>query len=103
MSGVPLELRPEAQADVDEALAWYHDQDHRLVARLLGELDAVFDRIREAPDQFPFVEGTVRRALLHKFPYSVYYVADADRAEVIAVIHQRRYPATWKREAPPED
>jgi plasmid stabilization system protein ParE len=70
---------------------------------LLVELDAVFDRIREAPDQFPLVEGTVRRALLHKFPYSVYYSAGVDCIDVVAVIHQRRYPATWKREPPPED
>jgi hypothetical protein len=39
----------------------------------------------------------VRRALLHRFPYSVYYLTEQEIVAVVAVVHQRRYPDTWKR------
>jgi plasmid stabilization system protein ParE len=94
-------LRPQAQADVDAALAWYDRQGAGLAQRLLEELDIAFGRIRENPGQFPFVEQPVRRTLLHKFPYSVYFVHDREVASVLAVVHQKRHPETWKHRDEP--
>jgi plasmid stabilization system protein ParE len=34
--------------------------------------------------------------LLKRFPYSVYFVADDEQIEVIAVLHQHRHPDTWR-------
>ena len=90
-------VQPLAQADVDEALAWYDEQTAGLAQQLLAELDAVFARISENPAQFAFVKEPIRRALLRRFPYSVYYLVDGEVAAVIAVVHQRRHPDTWKR------
>ena len=43
----------------------------------------------------------LRRVLLHRFPYSVYYrLVPAERlAEVRACVHQRRHPRTWRGRA----
>ena len=43
--------------------------------RFLSDVDRTFARIRERPLQFPTVAGDVRRALLHTFPYAVYFRA----------------------------
>ena len=91
-----LIIQPGAQRDIDEALAWYHERDPRLVSRLLAELDVVFDRICQNPSQFPAVAESVQRALLRKFPYSAYFVLVGDLAAVVAVIHQKRRPINWK-------
>jgi len=60
------------------------------------ELDVVFERVCENPAQFPFVADQVQRALLRKFPYSVYFLVVGELAAVIAVLHQRRKPVDWK-------
>jgi plasmid stabilization system protein ParE len=45
---------------------------------------------------FPVIEEDVRRALLHKFPYSIYFVNEPDAVAIIAVLHQHRRPGSWK-------
>jgi plasmid stabilization system protein ParE len=44
-----LELLPEADADIDGALAWYFEEDPELAARFAIEVERVFDRIIENP------------------------------------------------------
>jgi len=89
-------VRPRALADIDSALAWYAQRGAALSQRLLDELDVVFERISENPGQFPLVADSVQRALIRKFPYSVYFVVSGDLAAIIAVIHQSRQPIDWK-------
>jgi hypothetical protein len=38
----------------------------------------------------------VRRALLGRFPYAVYYRLDSDIIDVIACLHTRRSPSRWR-------
>lgn len=93
-----LIVRPSAEADIQEASDWYDGRAPSLGARFLDELGSTLARLREAPLHFPSVGRGVRRALLGKFPYAVYFLAgDADRRIVIAVLHQQRHPATWRR------
>ena len=62
--------------------------------RFLDELDYVLNRVTTAPFQFPAIHPGVRRALLNRFPYSVYFVAGDEEVEIIAVLHQHRHPDT---------
>ena len=92
-----LIIRPEAQRDIWEAAHWYEAQGPGLGARFTNTLDKLMKRITAFPLQFPAVEEEVRRALLHRFPYAVYFVIADDGIVVIAVLHQRRHPDTWKQ------
>ena len=89
-------VRPLAQADLDDAARWYDAERPGLAARFLSDVDETFARIRERPLQFPAVAGNVRRALLHAFPYAVYFQALDDVAVVLAVLHLRRNPKVWR-------
>ncbi len=75
---------------------WYEDQQAGLGAYFLAELDLVFQRIEENPLQFPRLEGDVRRALLHRFPYGVYFITESQEVKVLAVLHLHRQPDMWK-------
>ena len=92
-----LEIRALAQDDIDSASAGYYAQDPRLVPRFLQALDVAFARIQDAPERFPFVQAPVRRVMLRKFPYSIYYVFESQKVGVLAVLHHRRSPKHWKR------
>jgi hypothetical protein len=63
------------------------------------------DRIEEAPLSFPLVvrldaDLGVRRALLHRFPYSVVFLPLATELRVLAIAHLHRRPGYWRRRAP---
>lgn len=92
-------VRPLAQADIDDAVTWYEQQQSGLGSRFLDVLDHIFKRIRDTPLQFPSVSVDLRRALLHTFPYAVYFRETADAVVILAVLHLRRDPRTWRTRA----
>jgi toxin ParE1/3/4 len=56
-----------------------------------------FRRISENPLIYPDVHRGVRRALVRRFPYAVFYRLRGEGVQVIAVLHQARNPPSWKR------
>jgi toxin ParE1/3/4 len=93
-----VRLRPLAAAEVADARNWYDRQRHGLGDDYERELRVVIDAIERGPRTFPFVDGStdIRRALLPRFPYGVFYVEGADVVVVLAVAHLRREPGYWK-------
>jgi len=89
-------VRPLAEADLEDAARWYEAERVGLAGRLLSDVDRTFSRIAERPLQFPLVAGDVRRALLHTFPYAVYFRPSDDAVVVLAVLHLRRNPKVWR-------
>ena len=57
--------------------------------------------IGDFPEACPEVHGGLRRALAHRFPYSLCYrlARAADLVEVRAAVHQRRHPRSWRQRA----
>jgi plasmid stabilization system protein ParE len=99
---IPVVVRRLAEADIEQARAWYVGEDERLGVRFTEEVSRTIERIGALPDQFPEVGRGVRRALLHRFPYAAYFIRRDALAIVIAVLHQHRRPGTWRRRAKPD-
>jgi plasmid stabilization system protein ParE len=89
-------VRPLAEADLDDAARWYDEEHRGLSRRFLSDVDDTFARIRELPLQFPAVAHDVRRALLHTFPYAVYFRMSDETVAVLAIVHLRRNPKIWQ-------
>lgn len=89
-------VRPGAQAGIREAALWYGSRRPGLGSEFTLRFDALLERIVRNPLQFPEIGSGVRRALLQRFPYAIYFVVPAAPV-VIAVLHQRRHPDTWKQ------
>ena len=87
-------FRPEARADLESAYRWYEDRRRGLGEELLLVVDAVVEQIRRAPEAYPVIHRSVRRALTRRFPYGVFYVVEPKRLVVLAIFHGRRDPET---------
>ena len=87
-------LRPDAERDIAEAMAWYDGQQHGLGDSFLAEAEATLARIAMRPNGYPTTHGTFKRALMRKFPYTVYFRVAASDIVIFAVYHQRRQPDT---------
>jgi plasmid stabilization system protein ParE len=92
-------LRDEAQKEFDEAFNYYEEQRWGLGIDFAERVQDVFDRIGENPKMHAVVLGDVRKAVVRRFPYCVYYRADAERVEMIAVFHTSRDPSIWQDRA----
>lgn len=91
-----VHLRPEAEADVSDAARWYEAQRSGLGSEFLDEVLRTLSSISEHPDLYPRVSGDVRRAVIRRFPFGVFYVMDESEVVVLAVMHGRRAPSRWK-------
>jgi len=91
-----LTVHPAARTDIAEAAQWYETQRSTLGVGFLDELDRLLARIADNPLQSPVVQTGVRRGLLRRFPFAVYFLAQKGHVEVIAVLHLRRKPGMWE-------
>lgn len=46
--------------------------------------------ILERPASFPIVEQSVRRALVRRYPYKVFFVHEPPRIVILAILHAAR-------------
>jgi len=94
-----LVVRPEASAHIAEAFSWYQAQRDDLGWELKAELDAAFRLVQQAPEAGPVAYRGLRRMLLNRFPYAVYYTLTPELIEIRALIHDRRHPRHWRSRA----
>lgn len=88
-------LSLDAEGDIREAFEWYEGHEPNLGLSFVEDLDVIFSRIADAPHHFPVVYRGLRRALLKRFPYSVYFLETGDDISIVAVLSQRRNPGVW--------
>ncbi len=91
-----VRFRSEAASDVVLAREWYDAQRPGLGDEFVQGLEHVIELISDLPEAFPEIAVGLRRALLGRFPYAVYYRLDADLIDVIACLHTRRSPSRWR-------
>ena len=94
-----LAFRPEASADIAEAFSWYEERRAGLGAEFEAELDRTLGYITGMPLAGRLVHRTLRRALMRRFPFTVYYSVTTDLIEIRGVLHNRRHPRSWLRRA----
>jgi toxin ParE1/3/4 len=93
---LPVRFLPEARQDALDTRAWYEDRQSGLGALFSKSLAAAVERLQAAPLSFPQVMGAVRRVILQRFPYAVYFRQEADEIIVLAV-HGRQDPNRWQK------
>jgi plasmid stabilization system protein ParE len=89
-------LRKEAQDDLKDAAAWYEEQRHGLGGEFLDEAASTLNRIGGTPFAYADVHRGVRRALLRRFPFALYFRVESEVVSVLAVMHGSRSPTAWQ-------
>jgi plasmid stabilization system protein ParE len=91
-----------AQAELDDAFSWYEEQAVGLGYEFLNELDLALRLVATFPELQPQISKKIRRCLVNRFPYGIYYGIKDGTIVVIAVAHLKRKPAYWKTRMPEE-
>jgi len=92
---LPVIFRPEAEEDVQEIYQWYESQQPGLGEEFIRILREKLDIVRDHPELFALIYKNVRRIILSKFPYLVFYISTGDQIIVLAILHAFRDPANW--------
>lgn len=94
-----LRVLAEARQEFVNALRWYRRQAPAFAEALALEYRRIVHHARQFPDagavETATESMTVRRHLLHQFPYKVLTVNLQDQVVVIAFAHTKRKPGYW--------
>jgi plasmid stabilization system protein ParE len=86
-----------ADLDIAEALEWYESRQPGLGVTFLEQLKATYDRIAASPLGYQKLRGEIRRAVIRRFPYAVYFIVEDSLIVVTAMLHLRRDPSVWQK------
>ena len=87
---------PAARAELIDAQDWYEGEATGLGRRFREAINVLVERMSASPRQFPVVFKNVRRALLRRFPYVLFFVVEDQSLLVIACFHGSRDPLRWQ-------
>jgi len=89
-------LTPEAEQDITEAFTYYEENLIGLGSSFILCVDAAFQSISRNPEQYKKVYKNIRRVLIRKFPFGIFFIEEKERIVIIAVFHAKRNPKEWK-------
>ena len=86
----------EADAELTEARQWYSHQRQDLDLEFMQCIEDALSMILSNPHLFPLVYRNLRRAVVRRFPFAIFYEVTVEEIQIIAVFHSRRNPEVWK-------
>ena len=93
----PLVIHAEAEAELDDAIGYYEAQVPGLGLDLESQVRAGLLLIQAQPQQRPFYKRTaMRKHLIVRFSYAIFYREYADHISVVAIAHGSRRPGYWR-------
>ena len=91
-----LSIRKEAEADIAEAYQYYESCSEGLGADFMLCIDEAISKIQRNPKLYKVVLRKIRRTLIRRFLYGIYYLLNEDEIIVLAVVHARQNPEHWQ-------
>jgi len=89
-------IRSEAELDINDAYKWYESQRKGLGEDFLLCIEEALSRISRHPSIYSFVYIKVRRILIHRYPFGIFFIEGEYSVSVLAVLHAHRNPKSWK-------
>jgi plasmid stabilization system protein ParE len=97
----PLEyeivIYEDARRDIIEIAKWYDLQAVGLGGKFENYLGKTIERLTTHPKAFGFLYKDVRKILVDKFPYLIFYRIKEHVVHIYGVMHTKRKPATYKK------
>ena len=93
----PFRVFPEAESDIRTAYCWYEERRSGLGEEFILSLEAGFSAIQRQPELYQPIYKKVRRQLIKRFPYGVFYIYENETIVVIDVFHVKRNPKFWQQ------
>jgi len=91
-----LSLHELADKELRETAEYYELQKEGLGDVFLNEVERVFNFIIAKPEASPEVYKNMRKRVLSRFPYTIFYSIKESTISVLAIANQKRRPWYWR-------
>jgi len=90
-----IELSDEAEVDFDKSYEFYYEESPKVADTFFKRISLGFENIKQSPNTFPIAHKDVRKYVVKKFPFVIYYRIIDTVIQVIAIFHTSRNPEIW--------
>ena len=94
---LPVVFRRRFQHDLGAGFDWYEEQRFGLGEEFLSAVQSTLRSIEQFPEMFVSIHSNVRRAIVSRFPFAVFYLVESRRVVALRVLHTARDPKLWPR------
>ncbi len=88
-------FHPEALSEYEQATIYYSKISKQLAVSFIDCIEMGIKKILEYPGGWQTIEEDVRRLLIKRFPFGIYYTIESDHVLIVAVMHMSREPEYW--------
>jgi plasmid stabilization system protein ParE len=88
-----VEYHPAVEGELSEIRRYYEERAAGLGDRFVDEFERQVLSLAATPERWMVVAGDIRRCLMKRFPYVIYFRSvSVDCLRITVVKHQRRHP-----------
>ena len=92
-----LKISSRALREIGDAQEWYELQSPGLGEEFIRSIELQLKHLEQTPLLYAEVIPKVRRALLPRFPYGIFFALQDNVIFILAVIHDARNPKLWPK------
>ncbi|MDP2114910.1 MAG: type II toxin-antitoxin system RelE/ParE family toxin [Bacteroidota bacterium] len=90
-----IEISDEAEIDFDKSYEYYFEDSPKVADAFFRRINVSFENIKQNPFTFPVAYKNIRKYVMKKFPFVIYYQIVNSIIKVIAIFHTSRNPEIW--------
>ncbi len=90
-----IELSEEAENDLSKSFEYYFKDSPKVADTFFNEINISIEKIKQNPFSFSKVYNNIRKYVIKKFPFVIYYKVENYTIRVIAIFHTSRNPEIW--------
>ena len=89
-----IEYHPSLHLELEEVIDYYESQSLGLGREFISEFERQVLKISTMPERWMIVRGDLRRSLMKRFPYVIFFrIVNEDMIRVTVIKHQKRHPS----------
>ena len=89
-----------AEADLQSAFDHYEDKVEGLGREFILTIDGSLTTVSQFPEMARLYHKTIRRLVVNRFPYGIFYAVEGQRIVVHAVLDLRQDPQNIRKRLP---
>lgn len=89
-------ILPYAELDIKESINFYKEKSQKTALEFIESLNIAFNKIVDNPQTFPITKTDIRKYIMKKFPFCIYFINKNDIIYILAVFHSKRNPSVWE-------
>jgi plasmid stabilization system protein ParE len=92
---MPVKYHEAAEHELLHAVGYLELRAKGLGRRFFADVRRAEEPMARFPEAAPEIRPGIRRRMLQKFPYSLFYTIESGDLLILAVAHHRRRPGYW--------